>query len=54
MALPMTPAHEQDQTQVAEVAAAVPAMTGDHGAVVFVDQGDPGEAPAEVGLRNRI
>jgi transposase len=46
LALRVTPANEQDRAQVAELAAAVQAATGDHVEVAFVDQGYTGAQPA--------
>ncbi len=45
LALRVTPANEQDRAQVAELVAAVQAVTGDRVEVAFVDQGDTGEQP---------
>lgn len=46
LALKVTAANEQDRAQVAALAAAVQAQTGDHVQVAFVDQGYTGEQPA--------
>jgi transposase len=46
LALKVTAANEQDRAQVATLAAAVQAQTGDHVQVAFVDQGYTGEQPA--------
>jgi transposase len=46
LALHVTPASEQDRAQVARLAAAVQAATGERVEVAFVDQGYTGEAPA--------
>ena len=43
LALMVTPANEQDRAQVAALAAAVQAVTGESVEVGFVDQGDTGE-----------
>ena len=47
LALKVTPANEQDRAQVGELTAAVQEATGENVEVAFVDQGDPGEKPAE-------
>jgi transposase len=47
LALLVTPANEQDRAQVAALAAAVQAATGEHIEVAFVDQGYTGEQAAE-------
>jgi transposase len=46
LALKVTPANEQDRAQVAALAAAVQATTGEQIQVAFVDQGYTGEVPA--------
>jgi transposase len=46
LALHVTPANEQERDQVAVLAAAVQAATGDAVEVAFVDQGYTGDAPA--------
>jgi transposase len=46
VALHVTPANAQDRAQVGVLAAAVPAVTGDHVTLASVDQGDTGERPA--------
>jgi transposase len=46
LALQVTPAHEQDRAQVAQLAEAVQEATGQHVEVAFVDQGYTGEEPA--------
>lgn len=46
LALKVTAASEQDRAQVAALAAAVQAQTGDHVQVAFVDQGYTGGQPA--------
>ena len=47
LALLVTPANAQDRAQVAALAAAVQAATGDHVEVAFVDQGYTGAQAAE-------
>jgi transposase len=46
LALKVTPANEQDRAQVADLAQAVQAATGQNVQVAFVDQGYTGEQPA--------
>ena len=46
LALQVTPANEQDRTQVEQLAAAVQAATGETVELAYVDQGYTGEAPA--------
>lgn len=46
LALKVTPANQQDREQVAELAQAVQAATGQNVQVAFVDQGYTGEKPA--------
>jgi transposase len=46
LALHVTPANEQERAQVATLAAAVQAETGDHVTLAYVDQGYTGDAPA--------
>jgi transposase len=46
LALVVTPANEQDREQVAELAEAVQAVTGETVALAFVDQGYTGDRPA--------
>jgi transposase len=46
LALVVTPANEQDRAQVAELAEAVQAVSGETVALAFVDQGYTGEQPA--------
>src|SRR5689334_20806008 len=43
----LTPANEQDRTQVAPLAAQVQEVTGYTVEVAFVDQGDTGDTPAQ-------
>lgn len=47
LALWVTPANEQERAQVADLAQAVQAATGQSVQVGYVDQGDTGDAPAE-------
>ena len=47
LALYATPADAQDRAQVAELAAQVQAVTGDHVSVAFADQGYTGQQAAE-------
>jgi transposase len=47
LALHVTPADEQDRTQVAEVAAAVQDATGETVELAYVDQGYTGEVPKQ-------
>src|SRR6478735_6022968 len=46
LALHVTPANEQDRAQVAQLAAAVQAATGESVELAYVDQGYTGEQPA--------
>src|SRR5262249_19667923 len=46
LALLVTPANEQERAQVAELASAVQAVTGDHVELAYVDQGYTGDEPA--------
>jgi transposase len=46
LALLVTPANEQERAQVAELATAVQAVTGDHVELAYVDQGYTGDEPA--------
>jgi transposase len=50
----VTPANEQDRTQVGQVAAAVQDVTGDHVTLAYVDQGDTGEAPVAAAAAHGI
>ncbi len=50
LALQVTPANEQDRAQVAELAQAVQAVTGQNVEVAFVDQGYTGQEPAEAAV----
>src|SRR5436189_1439301 len=47
LALHVTPANDQDRAQVAALAAAVQAETGDTVELAFVDQGYTGDTPAQ-------
>ena len=47
LALHVTPANDQDRAQVAELAAAVQAATGETVTLAYVDQGYTGEAPRQ-------
>ena len=47
LALHVTPANEQDRTQVGKLAAAVQEVTGEHVELAFVDQGYTGQEPAQ-------
>lgn len=47
LALHVTPANEQDRAQVAQLAAAVQTVTGQHVTLAYVDQGYTGAAAAE-------
>ena len=46
LALKVTPAHEQDRAQVAELTKALQDVSGEQVEVAFVDQGYTGEQPA--------
>jgi len=54
LALRVTPANEQDRAQVAALAEAVQAATGESVAVAFVDQGYTGEAAADAAAEQGI
>ena len=54
LAVRVTPANEQERAQVAALAEAVQAATGDTVEVAFVDQGYPGEAAAEAAAASGI
>jgi transposase len=54
LAVQVTPADAQDRAQVAELAAAVQAATGDSVSVAFVDQGYTGEQPAAAAAKHGI
>ena len=47
LAMVVTPANEQERSQVADLAEAVQAVTGDHVELAYVDQGYTGEDTAE-------
>ena len=47
LTLHVTPANDQDRSQVAKLAQQVQEATGDHVEVAFVDQGYTGDVPAE-------
>jgi hypothetical protein len=49
-AIHMTPADEQDRSQVAEMARQVQEITGDHVSVMFVDQGHTVKRPNKLPL----
>jgi transposase len=58
LALKVTPAHEQDRAQVADLAQAVQAATGENVQLAYVDQGYTGAQPAadaaEHGMRLEV
>ena len=54
LALHVTPADAQDRAQVADVAAAVQVITGQHVVVGYVDQGYTGDAPAQAAAAHGI
>jgi transposase len=54
LALKVTAANEQDRAQVAELAQALQAATGDHVQVAFVDQGYTGAEPATAAARHGV
>lgn len=54
LALHVTPANEQERTQVGQLAAAVQTVTGETVEVAFVDQGYTGEQPAEAAAAQGI
>ena len=54
LALLVTPANEQDRTQVGQLAEQVQQATGQSVEVAFVDQGYTGEAPAQAAKENGI
>lgn len=54
LALHVTPANEQDRTQVAELAQAIQQVTDQHVEVAFVDQGYTGEEPAKAAQEQGI
>jgi len=54
LALHVTPANEQDRAQVATLAAAVQAATGEHVELAYVDQGYTGDRPAAAAAEQGI
>lgn len=54
LALLVTPANEQERAQVAELASAVQAVTGDHVELAYVDQGYTGDEPAAAAAAHGI
>jgi transposase len=54
LAIHMTPADEQDRSQVAEMARQVQEITGDHVQVMFVDQGYTGDVPKRAAAAEKI
>jgi len=54
LALHVTPANEQDRAQVATLAAAVQAATGEHIELAYVDQGYTGDRPAAAAAEQGI
>ena len=54
LALKVTAANEQDRAQVAELAQAVQAATGENVQVAFVDQGYTGEQPAAAAAQHGL
>jgi transposase len=54
LALHGTAANAQERTQVGQLTARVPAVTGDAVAVAFVDQGYTGEQPAQAAAAHGI
>jgi transposase len=54
LALHVTPADAQDRAQVAQLAAAVQALTGQHVTLGYVDQGYTGEIPAQAAAAHGI
>ena len=54
LALHVTPANDQDRDQVAEVAAAVQAATGETVEIAFVDQGYTGDIPRQAAADHGI
>jgi transposase len=50
----VTPANEQERAQVADVAAAVQEVTGDHVELAFVDQGYTGDDTADAAQEHGI
>ena len=54
LALKVTPANAQERAQVGELAAQVQAVTGEHVAIAYVDQGYTGTEPAVAAARAGI
>jgi transposase len=54
LAMHVTPANQQERDQVAVLAAAVQAATGDAVEIAFVDEGDTGEEPAAAAAAHGI
>jgi transposase len=54
LALHVTPANEQERTQVDELTAQVQEATGDHVEVAFVDQGYTGPEPAQAAAAHGV
>src|SRR5262249_54649513 len=54
LALVVTPANEQERAQVAELASALQAVTGDHVELAYVDQGSTGDEPAAAAAAHGI
>jgi len=54
LAMHMTPADEQDRSQVAEMARQVQEITGDNVSIMFVDQGYTGETPKQAAAAEGI
>ena len=54
LALRVTPANEQDRSQVSELTEAVQEATGQNVQIAYVDQGYTGEQPAQDALANSI
>jgi transposase len=54
LALVVTPASEQERAQVAELAAAVQEVTGEHVELAYIDQGHTGEAAADAAAEQGI
>jgi transposase len=52
LALHVTPANDQDRTQVSELADQVQAVTNQHVEVAFVDQGYTGDQPAQAAAKH--
>jgi len=54
LAMSVTPANEQERSQVADLAVAVQQVTGEHVELAYVDQGYTGEEPAEAAKQQGI